>query len=94
MRAQGYQTMLERYSDWEMVAQQTGDNSREEAEKVMKLFLEQEPDLRVVFAESDEMALGAIDAIREIRKDLWRGRRYYCDFIWWKQSGDRSCKRR
>ena len=42
MRAQGYQTMLERYSDWEMVAQQTGDNSREEAEKVMKLFLEQE----------------------------------------------------
>lgn len=37
MRAQGYQTMLERYSDWEMVAQQTGDNSREEAEKVMKL---------------------------------------------------------
>jgi len=63
MRAQGYQTMLERHSDWEMVAQQTGDNSREEAEKVMKLFLEQEPDLRVVFAESDEMALGAIDAI-------------------------------
>ena len=63
MRAQGYQTMLERYSDWEMVAQQTGDNSREEAQKVMKLFLEQEPDLRVVFAESDEMALGAIDAI-------------------------------
>lgn len=62
-RAQGYQTMLEKYSDWEMVAQQTGDNSREEAEKVMKLFLEQEPDLRVVFAESDEMALGAIDAI-------------------------------
>ena len=67
-RAQGYQTMLERYSDWEMVAQQTGDNSREEAEKVMKLFLEQEPDLRVVFAESDEMALGVIDAIGEAGK--------------------------
>lgn len=68
MRAQGYQTMLERYSDWEMVAQQTGDNSREEAQKVMKLFLEQEPDLRVVFAESDEMALGAIDAIGQSGK--------------------------
>lgn len=67
-RAQGYQTMLEKYSDWEMVAQQTGDNSREEAQKVMKLFLEQEPDLRVVFAESDEMALGAIDAIEESGK--------------------------
>ena len=67
-RAQGYQTMLEKYSDWEMVAQQTGDNSREEAQKVMKLFLEQEPDLRVVFAESDEMALGAIDAIEEAGK--------------------------
>ena len=39
------------------------EETREEAEKVMKLFLEQEPDLRVVFAESDEMALGAIDAI-------------------------------
>ena len=67
-RAQGYQTMLEKYSDWEMVAQQTGDNSREEAQKVMKLFLEQEPDLRVVFAESDEMALGAIDAIEKSGK--------------------------
>lgn len=67
-RAQGYQTMLEKYSDWEMVAQQTGDNSREEAQKVMKLFLKQEPDLRVVFAESDEMALGAIDAIEESGK--------------------------
>ena len=67
-RAQGYQTMLEKYSDWEMVAQQTGDNSREEAQKVMKLFLEQEPDLRVVFAESDEMALGVIDAIGEAGK--------------------------
>lgn len=67
-RAQGYQTMLEKYSDWEMVAQQTGDDSREEARKVMKLFLEQEPDLRVVFAESDEMALGAIDAIEESGK--------------------------
>ena len=67
-RAQGYQTMLEKYSDWEMVAQQTGDNSREEAEKVMKLFLEQEPDLRVVFAESDEMALGVTDAIGEAGK--------------------------
>ena len=42
--------------------------SREEAEKVMKLFLEQEPDLRVVFAESDEMALGAIDAIEKSGK--------------------------
>ena len=68
-RAQGYQTMLEKYSDWEMVAQQTGDDSREEARKVMKLFLEQEPDLRVVFAESDEMALGAIDAIEESGKN-------------------------
>ena len=58
----------EKYSDWEMVAQQTGDNSREEAQKVMKLFLEQEPDLRVVFAESDEMALGVIDAIGEAGK--------------------------
>ena len=67
-RAQGYQTMLDKYSDWEMVAQQTGDDSREEAQKVMKLFLEQEPDLRVVFAESDKMALGAIDAIEESGK--------------------------
>ena len=39
------------------------EEDEKKAEKVMKLFLEQEPDLRVVFAESDEMALGAIDAI-------------------------------
>ncbi len=67
-RAQGYQTMIDKYSDWEMVAQQTGDESREEAKKIMTHFLEQDPDLRVVFAESDEMAMGAIDAIEEAGK--------------------------
>lgn len=68
IRAQGYQTMLEKYQDLEMVAQQTGNNSGEEAKKVMRLFLEQDPKLHVVFAESDEMALGAIEAIEESGK--------------------------
>lgn len=64
-RAEAYQEMLEKYGNWSMKAQQTGEDTRDGAKEVMRLFLEHHPDIDVVFAESDEMALGAADAITE-----------------------------
>lgn len=64
-RAEGYQSMLEKHGKWNMRAQLTGEGTREDGKEVMELFLENYHKLEVVFAESDEMALGAIEAVRE-----------------------------
>lgn len=66
--AEAYQEILEKHSDWNLAGQQTGENTRERAKEVMKLFLEEEPNLDIVIAESDEMALGALEAIEEAGK--------------------------
>ena len=66
--AEGYRSVFEKHSNWHMRAQQTGEGTRDEGKEVMKLFLEHYPDLEVVFAENDEMALGAIEAIKEAGK--------------------------
>lgn len=67
-RAETWMTVLEKHPEWSVRGQQTGENNRETAKKVMKLFLEQEPDLDVVIAENDDMAIGAIEAIKEAGK--------------------------
>ena len=67
-RAESWMLVMEQHSDWDIKGQQTGENSQETAKEVMKLFLEQEPELDVVIAEDDAMALGAIEAIQEAGK--------------------------
>lgn len=64
-RAAGYEEFLEKHDDWNMLGRQTGENQRETAKEVMKLFLEQVPLPDVVIAEDEEMALGAADALKE-----------------------------
>lgn len=64
-RAEGYQKIFDKNSNWEIVGQQTGENNRETAKEVMRLFLDSETKPDIVIAESDQMALGAIEAIKE-----------------------------
>ncbi|MGN0403798.1 MAG: substrate-binding domain-containing protein [Bariatricus sp.] len=64
-RAEGYQKILGKHPEWRIVGQQTAENDRETAKEVMMLFLDQEIKLDVVIAESDQMALGVIDALEE-----------------------------
>ncbi len=54
-----------KYPDIEIVASQTGDFTRAQGKEVMESFLKSNPDIVGVYAHNDDMALGAIEAIKE-----------------------------
>ena len=47
-----------------VIAQQTGNFNRADGQKVMETFLNAHPELNAVYAENDEMALGALVALK------------------------------
>lgn len=51
-----------------IVAQQTGNFEREQGEQVAAQILQAQPDLTGIYAENDEMALGALVALRDAGK--------------------------
>jgi len=53
------------YPNIEIVASQTGDFTRANGKEVMESFLKSNDDLKGVYAHNDDMALGAIEAIKE-----------------------------
>ena len=59
---------LEEYPNMELVAQQSGNFTRAEGQAVMESFLKAHEDIDVLLAENDDMALGAIDAIKAAGK--------------------------
>ncbi|MFC5286440.1 ABC transporter substrate-binding protein [Actinokineospora guangxiensis] len=52
----------------EVVAEQTGDFSREKGQAVTEQLLQANPDITAIYAENDEMALGAVTAIKAAGK--------------------------
>lgn len=64
-RGQGFTDALEAASDIEMVANQTANFNREEGFTVTQNILQSNPELAGIFAQNDEMALGAVEAARE-----------------------------
>lgn len=65
-RQQGFVDQLEaEYPDMEVVASQTANFVRTEGQQVMEQLLQSNPDINAVYAHNDEMALGAIQAIRD-----------------------------
>ena len=58
----------EKAPDIEVVAQQTGEFARDKGQAVMENLLQSNPEIDAVYAENDEMALGAIVAIRSAGK--------------------------
>jgi galactofuranose transport system substrate-binding protein len=68
-RQNGFVDQLEaEYPDMEVVASQTANFIRTEGQTVMEQLLQSNPDLTAVYAHNDEMALGAIQAIRDAGK--------------------------
>ncbi len=53
------------YPNIEIVASQTGDFTRALGKEVMESFLKSNSDIKGVYAHNDDMALGAIEAIKE-----------------------------
>jgi ribose transport system substrate-binding protein len=53
----------------EIVAQQTGDFARDKGQQVMEQLIQSKPDISAVYAENDEMALGAVTALKGAGKN-------------------------
>jgi len=53
----------------EIVAQQSGDFARDKGQQVMEQLISAKPEITGVYAENDEMALGAIVALKSAGKD-------------------------
>lgn len=68
-RTKGFQDEVKaKYPNIKVVASQTGNFDQTDGQKVMEQLLQAHSDINAVFAENDEMALGAIQAIRSAGK--------------------------
>lgn len=67
-RTKGIQEVLADHPNFKVIASQTGNFTRAEGQAVMESFLKAHDDIDVLLAENDDMALGAIDAIKAAGK--------------------------
>ncbi|OIJ63992.1 ABC transporter substrate-binding protein [Streptomyces mangrovisoli] len=68
-RTKGFQDQVKaKYPNVKIVASQTGNFAQADGQKVMEQLLQAHPDIDAVYAENDEMALGAIQAIKSAGK--------------------------
>ena len=68
-RTDGVEEKLPDYPNWTMLDKQTGEFTQSKGQEVMESFLKSYDDIDVVIAENDNMAFGAIDAIKAAGKD-------------------------
>ena len=67
-RTEGVANIVAEHDNWNMLAMQTGEFTQAKGQEVMESFLKSYDDIDVVFAENDNMAFGAIDAIKAAGK--------------------------
>ena len=68
-RSDGFHSVVDRYPDLQMVAQQSADFDRAKALEVMEALLQANPDINAVFCGNDAMAMGAYQALLAAGKD-------------------------
>jgi simple sugar transport system substrate-binding protein len=64
-RKTGFANILAKHPNWEITRSQTGNFTSSEGKQVMEAFLKADTNIQVLFAHNDQMALGAIQAIKE-----------------------------
>ena len=62
-RKKGFDDRIAEDGRFEIVASQTGDFARDLGRQVMETLLQAHPDVNIVYAHNDEMAIGAIQAL-------------------------------
>ena len=62
-RKRGFDEAIAADDRFEIVASQSGDFARDAGRQVMETLLQSHPDVNVVYAHNDEMAIGAIQAL-------------------------------
>jgi len=69
-RTEALDAGIEANDTWNLVAQQTGEFTQAKGQEVMESILKQNSEIDVVYAENDNMAFGAIDAIEAAGKTV------------------------
>jgi len=64
-RTGGFAELMEEHPNWVMIDKRTGEFTEEKGREVMAEMLEAYGDIDVVIAENDNMAFGAVSAIKE-----------------------------
>ncbi len=67
-RTQGVTEGIAKNPHYKLLAKQTGEFTQAKGQEVMESFLKAYPNIDVVIAENDNMAFGAIDAIKAVGK--------------------------
>ena len=67
-RANGYKSVISQYPDWKKVSQQTANWDRTLGQQKMESILQANPKITAVISGNDEMALGAIAALKQANK--------------------------
>ncbi len=67
-RAIGFRNIQSKHANWVIKHSQDGDFTSTQGKQVMEAFLKDDPKIQVLFAHNDQMALGAIQAIKEAGK--------------------------
>ncbi len=67
-RTKGVEDKMPEHKNWTMLDRQTGEFTQSKGQEVMESFLKSYDDIDVVIAENDNMAFGAIDAIKAAGK--------------------------
>lgn len=68
-RTKGFNEVISNYSNYNILASQTGEFTQAKGQEVMESFLKQYSDIDVVVAQNDNMAFGAIDALKNAGKN-------------------------
>lgn len=67
-RNQGFDEVISAYPQWVKVGAQTANWLVDEGKSVTETFLKSNPDIKFIFAQNDEMGLGASEAVTEAGK--------------------------
>ncbi|MFD4668203.1 D-ribose ABC transporter substrate-binding protein [Lentzea sp. NPDC058450] len=68
VRSDGYKGVLSQYPDLKKIGEEIGNWDRTEGQQKMEALLSKNPDVNGVIAGNDEMALGAINALKQAGK--------------------------
>jgi len=67
-RTEGFAEKMKDHPNWNMLDKQSGDFNQEKGQEVMEAFLKSYNNIDVVIAENDNMAFGAVSAIKAAGK--------------------------
>ncbi len=68
VRSDGYKAVISQYPDLKSVGKEIANWDRQQGQEKMESLLSKNPDVKGVIAGNDEMALGAINALKEAKK--------------------------